>query len=148
MKGQEENSLIRILLKSGQKFVSSVHTSQGRFAHSVDVVETNNKQSSTNLLSEQNVVQTTLQGGTAMYLIRCLTFLESLWTLYSKAKGKLLTKEEIEERFMICTTCDKFTGKSCSICGCCAGSRETYFNKLAYPTERCPDNPPKWVEKC
>lgn len=74
------------------------------------------------------------------------TYLASLTELYRKAGGKLLPLEKVQARFDICKNCNFFNGRGCDLCGCCTGKRRTLFNKLAYPTQRCPDNPPRWLE--
>lgn len=79
-------------------------------------------------------------------IARAATYFDALWKLYTKARGKLLSKEQINERLVICLECEFFNGARCNLCGCCAGSTESHFNKLAFPTERCPADPPKWVE--
>lgn len=72
------------------------------------------------------------------------TFLSTVLDLYVKTGGKLVSKEVLAERYEHCKTCEHFTGRGCKLCGCCASGRKTLFNKLAYPGETCPDNPPKW----
>ena len=61
-----------------------------------------------------------------------------------KGRGKFVTREVIDKRFSICKDCEQFTGCSCKICGCTCGDKYKLMNKLAYPTECCPDNPSKW----
>lgn len=77
-------------------------------------------------------------------LIQLATFLESLYNLWSLTRGNLVSREVIEERFAICKTCEHFDTKGCDLCGCCIGKHQSLFNKIAYPTEQCPANPPKW----
>jgi len=71
--------------------------------------------------------------------IQIWSFMAAMRDLYVKAGGQLLSMEEIEKRFTICQTCEHFTGRGCKLCGCCSNQRRTLFNKLAYPTEDCPD---------
>jgi hypothetical protein len=75
---------------------------------------------------------------------KALQYIRALSRLMVGMHGKLLSQEKIEERFAICTQCPEFTGKMCSLCGCCAQGRRSYLNKLAFPTEKCPADPPKW----
>jgi hypothetical protein len=77
---------------------------------------------------------------------RIQTFLESVWRLWSYKRGKLLPREELNKRLDICIKCDQFDGNRCNLCGCCTNEFRSFFNKLAYPTERCPADPPKWLE--
>lgn len=79
----------------------------------------------------------------ALHLIH---YAQSLWKLYRETKGELLPQEQIEKRLEICSTCNNFTGRGCVLCGCCVQNQQTHFNKLAFPTERCPKDPPEWVE--
>lgn len=71
-----------------------------------------------------------------------------------------LPAEKIQERLNICLQCPKFkqfednkNGEVrgiCQIthggCGCHLTNKNSmkFFNKLAFPKESCPDNPPKW----
>ena len=85
--------------------------------------------------------------------VRFATYVQAVMKLYSKKANKyygrtgkrLLSKEQINERLEICYDCKEFNGKKCTLCGCCTGSQENHFNKLAYPTESCPMTPPKWT---
>lgn len=67
----------------------------------------------------------------------------AVWDLYALTGGELVDKETLEKRFEICKTCPYFNGRGCDLCGCCANKRKTLFNKLAYPTQSCPDG--RWV---
>ena len=69
--------------------------------------------------------------------------MQSLYRLHKRKRG-LLTLPKIEKRLEICKSCINFTGEYCKLCRCCVNEHKTFFNKIAYPTERCPDNPPKW----
>lgn len=81
-------------------------------------------------------------------VVRALTYLKSLYQLMRNHYGKLLTFEEIVARHEVCVKCPKYTGKYCSLCGCdCQSTRRTYMNKLAFPNESCPDDPPRWKAK-
>lgn len=86
-------------------------------------------------------------------LVRFWSYLPALKKLYSaknsyyeKQGRRLLTFDKIEQRLEICKECDQFTGRSCKLCGCCTDLTESHFNKLAFPTEQCPADPPKWKE--
>jgi len=81
-------------------------------------------------------------------MINFLTALRKLYSRrnrYKKRTGKrLLPREEFEKRLKICEVCEHFTGKGCKQCGCCINQKHTLFNKVAFPTEKCPLVPPKW----
>lgn len=77
---------------------------------------------------------------------RFLRFSKAIAKLYIKARGNLLPFHYVEKRLEICRPCPWFTGKGCKQCGCNCNEKDSYFNKIAYPTERCPDDPPRWVE--
>lgn len=79
--------------------------------------------------------------------VRVISYLKSLYELATKHHLNLLPFEEIVERHNVCLTCPKLEGKTCLVCGCNCNTKGSYFNKLAFPNERCPDNPPRWVEK-
>lgn len=66
-----------------------------------------------------------------------------------KAGKPTRTEEQINELLVICKSCDFFNSEAnaCSKCGCNINSQVSGLkNKLAMATERCPDNPPRWVE--
>lgn len=79
-----------------------------------------------------------------------ITMLEKAWS-FTKSVVKHVadglrkcTKEELESRLAVCKTCDQFTGSGCKVCGCnCTGTYE-FMNKLAWASESCPLDPPKW----
>lgn len=55
--------------------------------------------------------------------------------------------EEIEAIAAICKACPLFNGKVCthSNCGCpIDADRNIWWNKLAWKSQRCPDDPPRW----
>lgn len=76
--------------------------------------------------------------------LRALSFLEALRRFVIRGRGRFLDEKKITERLAICIPCDHFTGDGCDICGCCVNDKTTLFNKIALPTEKCPDN--KWLE--
>lgn len=78
--------------------------------------------------------------------LRLATFLVALARLIRRKGGRLLSKEKIEARLEICKPCNHFTGDGCVLCGCCVSGDKKYLNKIAFPTERCPDTPPRWIE--
>lgn len=81
-------------------------------------------------------------------LVRFVNFVHSFYTLMRIAKGQLLSKEKVMERLEICRTCDQFVNHHCQLCGCgCTANDRSYFNKVAYPTEQCPNNPPRWLQE-
>ena len=59
--------------------------------------------------------------------------------------------ERVREIFdTLCRPCTHFDAKrqTCRLCGCYVRRSGTAFtNKLKMATERCPLNPPKWVEE-
>lgn len=80
--------------------------------------------------------------------IRAITYLKSLYQLYSVHGGKLLPLEEIVERHQVCMSCEHLVNKVCKLCGCnCSKLDHSHFNKLAFPNESCPDTPPRWDKK-
>jgi hypothetical protein len=79
--------------------------------------------------------------------VQIWTFFEALLDLFTKVRGNLVSKEVLDKRFAICKECEYFTGRGCSKCGCCTNQTRSLFNKLAYPTEQCPDVPPRWEKE-
>jgi hypothetical protein len=78
-------------------------------------------------------------------IIRVLSYLKSLYELTRSHHGKLLPWEKILERHSICQQCPHLDGKNCTLCSCsCTDKKGSYFNKLAFPNESCPDTPPRW----
>jgi hypothetical protein len=77
---------------------------------------------------------------------RAWLYFEALIQLMRITRGKLLSEDQIKERYAICVTCEHFNGKKCTLCGCNCTKKSGFFNKIAFPTERCPDDPPRWVE--
>lgn len=66
---------------------------------------------------------------------------------YAKAGApSLCTEDQIAARLAICEACPLYraSDQKCAKCGCGCGGRRTLLNKLALPTECCPDNPPRW----
>ena len=45
---------------------------------------------------------------------------------------------EIQSRLEVCQQCPSFTGTHCRECGCACSQKKTFFNKLAWRSERCP----------
>ena len=72
------------------------------------------------------------------------SFYMALQRFVFQSRLTFLTQEEIDARFDVCRECESFTGRKCKICGCGARRRGGLLNKLAYPLEHCPDDPPKW----
>jgi hypothetical protein len=63
-----------------------------------------------------------------------------------KAAGKpKRSPERIAELFAICESCPMFNGNGCRLCGCRLKSKGAFLNKLAWSTESCPAEPPKWT---
>jgi len=63
------------------------------------------------------------------------------WTQNGKP---VRSQERINEIFKTCQRCPHFTGSACSLCGCRITMKGNFMNKLAWATESCPDNPPRW----
>lgn len=73
-----------------------------------------------------------------------MAFLDAV-VRFTRSRKEFLNKEQIEERLNICIPCEHYIGHGCKICGCCVNDKTTLFNKIALPTERCPES--KWEEK-
>lgn len=93
-------------------------------------------------MSSKHTTNTTFQ-------VRAFQYWQALMKLYSsknkfrsRTGRRLLSLDIIEQRYNICKECEHFNGVRCQLCGCCSGQQETHFNKLAFPTEECPDG--KW----
>jgi hypothetical protein len=69
--------------------------------------------------------------------MRAVTFLKAFMQQIGGNKD-LLGEDEVAERLQICNDCTHYRGDRCSLCGCCATAKSSYFNKLAYPKEKCP----------
>ena len=83
----------------------------------------------------------------SIYLARVARYFKAVKKFYlSENKGRFVPLEVLEARYDKCSKCTQFNGIVCNICGCCGGSKISHFNKLAFPTERCPKDPPEWVE--
>ena len=65
-----------------------------------------------------------------------------------KKAGKPLRPPEVIADIYdnVCSKCEHFDDDSCGICGCRLKREGTKWNKLSWATERCPDNPPRWME--
>jgi hypothetical protein len=70
---------------------------------------------------------------------KIIKFTIALTKFIAKGYGKFLPENQILNRFEICKQCANFTGSSCKICGCNCGNRKKFLNKLAFPTEECPE---------
>lgn len=77
-----------------------------------------------------------------------LTLLQQVTTFVSALKEHVkdgmvrCEQAEIEARLAICQSCPQFSGNHCGKCGCSCSGRSTFFNKLAWRSEKCPDG--KW----
>lgn len=71
------------------------------------------------------------------------SFTGALFRLARSGQG-LLSEDEIEERLWTCRQCPHFRGNKCRLCGCRTKGKRSLADKLAYPTESCPDDPPRW----
>lgn len=76
-------------------------------------------------------------------IYKAAKFIKALVRLMNSGRGTL-PSATIQKRFDICKTCEDFTGSRCRVCGCGINGKKSLLNKLCYPTERCPANPPKW----
>jgi uncharacterized paraquat-inducible protein A len=78
-----------------------------------------------------------------MLLIKIKTFIKSLffhvWLGLPKS-----TQSEINYRFSICNSCEKFNPKKqeCGVCGCSINTKRIFLNKLAWADQECPEK--KW----
>ena len=64
---------------------------------------------------------------------------------WKKAGSVLRSAEEITRIFnTICKLCEHFEGNRCGICKCYLNTGTTW-NKIAFNTTKCPDNPPRWT---
>jgi hypothetical protein len=79
---------------------------------------------------------------------RVLNYLSSRKTWV--AAGKPMRSPEVIKYIFNthCKECEhyKSTGYACDICGCYINENSDW-NKIAWYTTRCPDNPPKWIEE-
>lgn len=48
------------------------------------------------------------------------------------------SQEEIERRFSLCKSCDRFDGRACTLCGCPIKRESKMISKLAWANESCP----------
>lgn len=67
---------------------------------------------------------------------------ESVTFKTSVADQNLCTKEQIDSRLNICSTCEHFRDNSCLLCGCVIVRDKNFNNKLAHKDANCPIN--KW----
>lgn len=78
-----------------------------------------------------------------MIVLKIKTFIKSLlfhiWLGLPKS-----TQEEINYRYNICNTCERFNRvkEECGVCGCAINRRKIFMNKLAWADQQCPEN--KW----
>jgi hypothetical protein len=54
----------------------------------------------------------------------------------------LCSKEQIDERLNICSSCEHYRDNSCLLCGCVVVRDNNFNNKLAHKNANCPIN--KW----
>lgn len=55
------------------------------------------------------------------------------------------SEEAIAELFSICQACPHYEANACNLCGCPVKREKAHRNKLAWATEGCPDDPPKFT---
>ena len=89
-------------------------------------------------------------------LVRAINFAKAVFSqvalsaesLFSDEEIKLTrSPEEIKEIAAICKACPLFDGKVCTHgdCGCPIDEdRAVWWSKIAWKSQHCPDNPPKW----
>lgn len=73
---------------------------------------------------------------------------------WEDAGSPIRTAEEIEAIHKICSECPLFKlgggwipgYDRCGKCGCNLHPSHHIFNKIAWGTTRCPDDPPRWIE--
>lgn len=56
--------------------------------------------------------------------------------------SKECTKQEIQNRYDICMSCENFDNNTCTKCGCILSRDKIFFNKLLWKNESCPEK--KW----
>lgn len=79
-----------------------------------------------------------------MTLLRIKTFLKSLW-FHIYAGLPKSSKDQILERYRICTGgCEFYNSKdsTCMVCGCNVNNKKVFLNKLAWADQECPKG--KW----
>lgn len=66
-------------------------------------------------------------------------FFKSLW-FHIWAGFPKCTQKQINERFIICSNCDRFdkVNNECMECGCNINNRKIFLNKLAWADQKCP----------
>jgi hypothetical protein len=72
---------------------------------------------------------------------RLITFLRSIYWHLLRGSPKS-TVDEINYRYYICISCDKFDDDMCLECGCNVNNKKIFLNKLAWADQKCPLN--KW----
>jgi hypothetical protein len=48
------------------------------------------------------------------------------------------TQNEINDRYNICLSCDRFENNQCLECGCNINNKKIFLNKLAWSDQECP----------
>ena|SRR5579859_733381 len=61
-----------------------------------------------------------------------------------RGKSIVVPPEVLKEREAICAGCEENLSGRCRKCGC--GVRSQLIRKTHLATERCPLNPPRWIE--
>jgi len=74
-----------------------------------------------------------------MILLKIQTFLKSLW-FHVYAGFPKSTQAQINQRYEICLTCEKFNKlrSECGVCGCAISQKKIFMNKLAWADQECP----------
>lgn len=74
-----------------------------------------------------------------MTLAKLLTFIKSLWW-HIYAGFPKSNQQQIDYRFSICSSCDKFDEikSECLVCGCNINNKKMFLNKLAWADQECP----------
>lgn len=74
-----------------------------------------------------------------MLILKLKIFIKSL--LFHICSGfPKSSQQQIDERYMICIVCDKFSRikSECSVCGCSISKKKKFLNKLAWADQECP----------
>jgi len=71
------------------------------------------------------------------------TFIKALW-FHVWAGFPKSTQQQINDRFLICKSCEYFdkVHSQCLLCGCNVNEKKIFMNKLAWADQKCPID--KW----
>jgi hypothetical protein len=71
------------------------------------------------------------------FFIRGINFAGAM-ARWARAGMPRRTQSEISERLAICEVCPQLHNNHCQLCGCACTTEDTFLNKLALSTEKCP----------